>query len=399
MFNLDFKPKSPSGRIATDEMYDSIHRFTEALNPVDRAEKIERMLYEPEAVQEIRNVQREFGPAVLTSRLPVEHATPGTGDANDVERVTRFNSDHAALVTFGHPNDVLNPVLKKRVHFTDTAWHQLCDRIKPAPYFRQNVEACPGPLRQIVVNHFLQERAKHAKLGDRMLLFRTWEPTFAHNPILRALVTSDYIKMDDDDVLDFLRRTPEAQEALVSHFSVEEKHSTFKLVWPTRTVELKNRKAGDALCYSVDIRNSEVGAGSVSIYGGVEILSCTNGMTRQDMFCRFVHRGNRETKLRLIGESIREAARKTDDFVEDIRRSLEIEIADPFETITDFSKALGWTDDFAARVHSSYKGAMGDVLFDVTQAVTAAAKAATGTERFEREMDGGKVLSIGLAGK
>lgn len=394
MFGLDFAPTKPADRIDPDAMYQSIHDFTGRLNPVDRAEKIERMVYAGSSAQELRGVPTHVGPAKLrVGNLPSQ------ATESELENVVRFETPHAAIVEFGHEGDLRNPRATRRLELTDTAWRQICDRIKPAPYFRQNVEAFPEKLRYLAVNNFIQQRAMNANLGERMMLFRTWEPEFAHHPILRALVTSDYIKMDDDDVLRYLRETPEVREAVVSQYSVEEKHSTFKLVWPNRTVELKGRKAGDALCYSVDIRNSEVGAGSVAVYGAVEILSCTNGMTRQDQFCRFVHRGDRIAKLRLIGEAIREAARKTDTLVEDIRASLDLEMENVVEEIEKYGKALKWSDEFTKRVNTAYTPEFGGTLFDVTQAVTSAAKSYSGSDRFQRELEGGQVLSMGLLGR
>jgi hypothetical protein len=385
MFSVEYKAKTPETAIATDEMFHMIDQHTKRLNPIDRAEKIERMIYIPEIKQRYTTpaTRDQFGGAYLD-----------TGEITT--NVTDVTRPHGAGVVFGNTGDSINPRLERPFELRDTAWHQLCGRIKPAPYFRQNVEKMPPRLRHLVVNHFLQERSKNEKLGDRMMLFRSWEPEFAQVPVLRALVTSDYIKLDDNDVLEYLRQCPEAQDARVRHFKTEEKNSVFKLFWPNKTVELKNAKRGDALCYGVQIVNSEVGSSSVQIYGSIDVLSCVNGMTRTDMFCKFVHRGNREVKLRMIGESVREAAQKTDHLVNDIRQAIETQVEDPFKAIENFTEAFGWTDEFKERVQTSFAPDFGGTLFDVTQAVTAAAQAYDGKARFDLEKQAGDALTVGL---
>jgi hypothetical protein len=372
---LKYDAKKPVDVIEPGEMWEAVATHTRDLNPVERHEKIERLVYVPD------QDQRLMSPTMSRSEVRW-----------DGERDLKI--PHAAQLTAGKDE---KDAIEIPMHLTDHAWAQLCTRISPAKGFKGVMDVTPGSLRFNMVNHFLQERAKNEKLGDRVQLFRTWEPEFAKVPILRGMVGHGYIRLDDHDILRALEQSGEVDEAVVRHFHVEENSSTFKLIFQNKTVELTGPNTGDALNYALEITNSEVGAGSVSVWGAVEILSCLNGMTRTDQFCRFIHTGDRDTKLRLIGEAVREAAQKADKLVDDIRASLDVRVNDPAGLIERHGKELGWSQEFAEKAKKAWDGAWGGTLFDVTQAVTSAAKdEESGRRRFELERDAGNILDAEL---
>ena len=331
----------PAMRI--DEMVTRVTDHRDGLNPVDVTEKIERSLY--------------VGNGNHTMRLRV-------GDE------TKYHDFDMQML----------PV----------AWSDLCDRIKPAPNFRANMDALPAPIRNLAVNHFIQQRAV-GKLGDRMQMFRIVAPD-GFDPMLRTIRSHDYTPVDDAVILSILQESPFALEACIRRYDVEETRSSFNLVFPNREVDIQTAQRNEVVRAGVLFENSEVGRKSVSISGWVEVLSCTNGMKSMKQTTRFVHRGNRQSKIRMIVEAVRESLQESDELVEDMKRSTAHRLQRPMQTFDELATEYGWNSEFLSLAKSAFDHEPGsETVFDLTQAVTTAAKHLNGGERVDVERNAGSI--------
>lgn len=362
ILTLDYENEDKTEGFGAQELFERVQAHREALRPTDRNEKLERAIYAP-GTQE--------GEARHMMRLVCGH---------DQQKATQ-NVDMQLL-----PH----------------AWKQLCSRIRPkradgqgrVQRFAEVMDALPSDHRFKSVNWALQEAAKGAKLTDRLQLWRSFEPE-GHMPMLRGILSHAYTELDDSYVLEQLCSVPDMEGAIVRSMHVTPDVTTVKLVWPQRTVQLA--KAGDVLAYGVIFSNSEVGRRTCSLHSATEILSCTNGMTRTDTSVRLVHTGDRDAKVRLLQEGVREVIQRGDRLVDDIRGALEERPERPLDVLDDLCKSVGATDDFGSRARELFQPTTGGSLFDVVQSMTAAAQDLyTGDERFQMERATGDVLQKAL---
>lgn len=339
--------------ISANEMYSMVENHRRTLRPVDVTEKIEHAVYNP-------NASIEGRPRGVRLYLNDEGS--------------RFQ-DYLLL---------------------DHAWGQLCSRIAPAPYFKANVEAMPAGLQFQVVNHFIQQVAKTDKLKDRMRLFRTLNPKDEH--FIRGILTHQFATVDDADILNDLRQVPEIETARVREICVGETFSHFKLIFPEIKFDIAKN---DPVVRSIVIRNSEVGCARVSIYGAIERLICTNGMTSSKSTggIDFVHRGDRHAKLKLIRYGVADALNKTDVLVEGFRKSLTTTIDEPLKEFERSQERFKWSDELTEKIQNQFVQEGGDIerpsaVYPFVNAITYIARDFSGEKRFDLERNAGDFLAV-----
>ena len=335
--------------MTTDEMFEAIDKRREAMRPFDVAEKIDRVMYVPGRI----------GGSVPGNWL---------GDHNARLFLGRGERDATLDEAIGADGDWADVELLKN------AWRQLCDRVKPAPYFRQNIEALPPQLRFDAVNYMIHQRAQSEKLGDRFNLWRLAAPDWENHLCARGFVTNKYTTLDDNEILGFLRSTPELENARVRRFEVDEKDSLFAFEWPGRTFDLNGR---DPATVSAIIRNSEVGTASVQIWGGIQRFFCTNQLHDSNSVIRITHVGDRRTRLKMVQDGIREAIGKADDLVDGLRTSVTRRLEDADKAIEDIGNEVGYGPEFIAKIREKWlfgESAGRPRVFDVVNAMTCAAQ-------------------------
>lgn len=142
-------------------------------------------------------------------------------------------------------------------------------------YYHKMLSDAPMLLCQNV-NHWLTHAPK-----KRMI--RTLSGT------ARAMLSTAYRRIDNIDVIQkaIMPALSDFTGLQYEGLGLTEDYMNFKIFWPGSEREVK---AGDALWAGVQIKNSEVGKGSLSVTPITMRLVCTNGMTHAEFGARYTHR-------------------------------------------------------------------------------------------------------------
>jgi hypothetical protein len=108
---------------------------------------------------------------------------------------------------------------------------------------------------------------------------------------LRAFVSNGYRRLDNDQLVEMLLPVlGEMGEIEFKSCQITETRLYLKVVLPRLETEVK---VGEPMQFGIQIRNSEVGSGSLLIAPFTYVLSCKNGMTFEQFGTKKYHVGRR----------------------------------------------------------------------------------------------------------
>ena len=158
--------------------------------------------------------------------------------------------------------------------------NQIANKLNvPKKYFDRMVTEAPELCEQNV-NHWLQEDPKRymvrtlgnkarAFLSDRYEVIDNWDVLKAIMPALRPYKEKDDLEFEESHITDtnlYLRFTiPSLEKDIAVH-----------------TNEGDGKKVGDIIHFGLQVKNSEVGLGSVEVAPFIKRLVCLNGMVATD---------------------------------------------------------------------------------------------------------------------
>lgn len=167
---------------------------------------------------------------------------------------------------------------------TESGHNQLGTLLRiPAEYYDRLRTSDPVILASNV-NHWLSRRP----VGERRMV-RTLNNT------VRAILSDSYRRIDNHDVaqvvLSILGDIPGLR---IASCAVTDSRMYIKAVSTKIEREVKGTKrVGDMVQAGVVITNSEIGLGSLGVFGFAEFLACTNGMCRSKDGLRITHLGRK----------------------------------------------------------------------------------------------------------
>ncbi len=261
----------------------------------------------------------------------------------------------------------------------ELAFSQLCGRIgAPAHYLR----SLPMRLQVACINWGMVHQKSPALLR------------VAGNEI-RALLSERYAAADDDLLLELvaetLDKTGYRQDAMVRAVAVGP-HSVLRITLPGEGVPVK---VGDVIEHGIDIANSELGLRSVQVTPTTFRLMCTNGLRawKSEAALRMRHIGDPARLRDQLRDAMPVALAEARGDVERWKRSVHLLVdsaLDEIEGLRSYGLSQAEVQSIGktfAREHALAPGSSAGELknalkvrtsaFDVTNAVTAAAKERT----------------------
>lgn len=160
---------------------------------------------------------------------------------------------------------------------SDLMVNQIANKLSvPKKYLDRMIQDAPE-LAESNVNHWLQNEPRpymvrtlgdnaRAFLSDRYEIIDNWDVLTAILPALKPFKDRDDLEFEQSHVTD--------------------RHLYLRLTVPSMTKDVGVKKKGDIICFGIQVKNSEVGLGSVEVSPFVKRLVCTNGMVAD----RYGHR-------------------------------------------------------------------------------------------------------------
>jgi len=208
---------------------------------------------------------------------------------------------------------------------------------------------------------------------DKMVLAR-W-----YGDHLRAVLSGDYTCVPHTSVVDVLQRFPhlEVKDFYPPRFSPETKTMHIRLTTPT--VHQLNGN-GDIGFTMIHVVNSEIGRGSLIVDGGIWREVCTNGLLARiggALLLKERHLYHDPDDLMEVFETAVEQAEQVAlEFLEKLRSARQINV--PVERVLEQLPSNRMREQVRERLE-------GDTLFDVYNAITAAAQERVFTAQFQWE--------------
>lgn len=198
---------------------------------------------------------------------------------------------------------------------------------------------------------------------------------------VRAILSDAYVPLDDGMVLSALREALDAAgvDTEVYAFDRGPANTYLRLLFKGHRVTLREtRRKGDVVGVGLFLRNSEVGAGSLTIESFLLRLVCTNGMVAphdgQGYRWRHVAVDPRQVAAG-IQQAVARVADEGAEFIARFDQSARISVRGGAEAaLTELAKQEEFSQDLTARLLESYRREAHDSLFGVVNAITHAAR-------------------------
>lgn len=295
---------------------------------------------------------------------------------------------------------------------TNTALRQIAEHTKiPTPFLRATAAKYPGIAADAVNAWFLdddvvnrrgtrQERKKHVRAETQRQLVRTFGPTEKEHGILRAVLSSRYLIVDNLDVLAAALETAEKHKKNIeASGSLTDEKMYVRIKIKDLTTELKakipdigkgHRFINEVVGASLLLRNSDVGIGRLEVVPEIEVLRCTN-LLRSLTALAAIHIGQEHKDLEILSKDtidklnaglfgrlrdIVDACFDKDKFqliVDRFAESAGDPVKDPAETIENVTNRFGMSEDYRSSILNAYMEEAehtGTTRFSLSQAIT-----------------------------
>lgn len=195
---------------------------------------------------------------------------------------------------------------EKLLYINDTGLSSFLEKIKvPKSFYNR---CSPELKREIADEHF-------KKTPDSLVRFRTYEDQ------LRYIGSEKYAVFDDIDVLNSLLDLPKFNSLCIREFYQTPTKLILRTTWGDAITDGVKRP----FIPGVQITNSEVGQGSVSVSFFLWEQVCTNGLiVSRDRFAKYrrAHLGSNKDNSNLLRESCNLIITALPTFAEEMRRKL-----------------------------------------------------------------------------
>lgn len=286
---------------------------------------------------------------------------------------------------------------------TDYFHRQLGSRLNiPKPYYDRMRQGAPELLRKNV-RHWLDD-----KVEDRMV--RTLDGN------ARAYLSNRYRRLDDYQLMNHLLPVFNEVAGLQFHAAVLEPNRLYiRALLPGMQAEVA---VGDIVCAGVEIRNSEIGDGSLSVGPFIWRFACLNGMVVPAAALRKYHTGRQIKDVNEDFTIYSDETRQLDDaaffskakdvvkaalsevqfaaIVEQLKATtVSTEIVSPTSTVQRLDKEYGFEEHEQDSI-IRWLAQGGDLSqWGTVNAITAAAKSSTTfTRQVQLEEIGGKLAAL-----
>lgn len=266
--------------------------------------------------------------------------------------------------------------------FSRHALSQLCARVPladggalPAGYLAR----CPSPLAAENLNHWLSR----LNGADQRVLVRTLNGVSRKTPEVRAVLSDRYATVDNLQLLQALRDLAPEHGLRVQGWSLDAQQLTLRLVADgDHPVSLK-----DPLRVGVQVSNSEVGLGRISVTALIHRLVCTNGLVVKVADLGGIHRRHIGRAGEDLAETIQAALpRVLEQADQAIRRFTRLREIPAPEPLQEFLKKTAREADLPEASLAHLTAVLeGETLYDVVNAVTQVAQRYPLAERVRLE--------------
>ncbi len=286
---------------------------------------------------------------------------------------------------------------RRTFRFSEHSLRQVCDQAGVPPAFLGRMPAALG----VGVLRSMLAVAEHADGRQVLLRFRAGDP-----PVLRAVLPQSYVRLDDEEVLDEVRRATDGEDFEAFRVSVDDDSLFLRLASP-REYEVGAPGAGDRARAGFDIHASETGAWPLTIRRQMLRLVCQNGLTAESdagaaLRTRYTRLGRESLRAALAG-TLKEVATWGASAAEAMAAARGDWIADPRAEIASIFRDHGlgsprgrlgrWVAERVVRDVSLF----GVRRFDLVQAFTAVARELEHRDRMRLEDAMGRYLVGGPA--
>ena len=265
---------------------------------------------------------------------------------------------------------------------TDHGMSQICSRVMgvPSRWFQQN----PHALQAQIFNHWIAKSPSNYLVRTR-------------NNTIRALLTSEYVPMNNSNVMEAtLRNLPKQFTSAVHRFYFDDLIFFLKLTFPDLTREWVRPSTGQKEMFRVGvmISNSETGCASIRVEPFIFRQACTNDLiVEQDRAWRKQHRWVSQPVLnQLVEVALRRALQDGADAMEDFERLDAERVKEPEKTIEYLLRTGKFAEKYVDMTKKAFHEEPGDTRFAVVNAITRMGRLLPEPQRIEFERYAGKVM-------